>query len=58
MKTMLVSHIPLANLLARVKAKPIKQSFNWGVYSIPNGMIMTEWEESQKKWRYVREMYN
>ena len=55
---MLVSHMPLTNLLVRVKATPIIQSDTWGVYNIPNGMVMTEWEESQKKWRYIREIYN
>ncbi len=57
MKTMLVSHIPLSNLLVRVKATPINQSMTWAVYNIPNGLIMTEWEEHAKKWRYIREMY-
>jgi hypothetical protein len=55
MKTMLVSHIPLTNLLIRVKATPINQSATWGVYSIPNGLIMTEWEEKERKWKYTRQ---
>lgn len=55
MKTILVSHIPLTNLLIRVKATPINQSATWGEYSVNNWRISTEWEEKERKWKYTRQ---
>jgi len=55
MKTMAVSNIPLTNLLVRLKATPVNQSFNWGVYSFARGLIMVEWDNQLNKWIYKRE---
>lgn len=55
MKTILVSHIPLQNLLDRVKPRIVRENENFGVYKLDNALILTEWDNNVKKWKYTRQ---